>query len=678
MKSSGIIGKAIACSMILVVVMSSAIGFVLYLGGTVATSSDILPGLGSFAIPAMLFFIAPIAAVSIAGRLIYLAPLGRIDLSAGGDTSSRLGEEIDKARKRLFRLPVFTFISHAVLFAPILAGFSLLYESLPGAAEWKPVAYAVLGLAASVLHSSVQINLDFRLLTPLFRAFEGYDPDRNVKKVRFGIRFNLNLVFTAAFAFCMLFSLNVVLELRHAERFQASLVEATAQGRMTPSEAAAQSRAAELSAGSVPTGVDTGLVAAWAIIACMALACLFSVTAVIRRRVIAQRSLIENIIHGNDFSKKRAVVVEHDEIGMTSITLNTFIDRFTGILHTIFSSTEAVQNVSGSLDTSLSNASAAIEEMVTSIKQITGSTSTQMKMVKDIRAKLEEMLVGIDGTSFDVVELSNFVQETSGAMNQTTANIQTISHNTEKVNELANRLVDISKNGSFSVNETVSAIKEIEKASAQVGNIVEVISNIATQTNLLSLNASIEAAHAGDKGRGFAVVAGEIRKLAEQSNENIDLISKQIKNMTEKVKTGVELASAADTAFRKIDEDIKLTTQHIGQVTIALQEQNQGSHEIMSSLEEMVNKTVEVKEIAEDLKRMSEEIHQFMDDLYNISTSITEATGEQDKGNREILTLITTVKDASQKNLSVVDDLHTIVNEYKDRQNEEKKLAAAG
>ncbi|MBN2352876.1 MAG: hypothetical protein JXD23_09945 [Spirochaetales bacterium] len=447
---------------------------------------------------------------------------------------------------------------------------------------------------------------------------------------------------------------------------------------MTPSEAAAQSRAAELSAGSVPTGVDTGLVAAWAIIACMALACLFSVTAVIRRRVIAQRSLIENIIHGNDFSKKRAVVVEHDEIGMTSITLNTFIDRFTGILHTIFSSTEAVQNVSGSLDTSLSNASAAIEEMVTSIKQITGSTSTQMKMVKDIRAKLEEMLVGIDGTSFDVVELSNFVQETSGAMNQTTANIQTISHNTEKVNELANRLVDISKNGSFSVNETVSAIKEIEKASAQVGNIVEVISNIATQTNLLSLNASIEAAHAGDKGRGFAVVAGEIRKLAEQSNENIDLISKQIKNMTEKVKTGVELASAADTAFRKIDEDIKLTTQHIGQVTIALQEQNQGSHEIMSSLEEMVNKTVEVKEIAEDLKRMSEEIHQFMDDLYNISTSITEATGEQDKGNREILTLITTVKDASQKNLSVVDDLHTIVNEYKDRQNEEKKLAAAG
>jgi methyl-accepting chemotaxis protein len=666
MKSAGIIAKSMFSSLALLLIMSSTLGLLLYLAGTIAAPADTPLAPGSYAALAVTLLVLPLAAPSALARLLYLSPLSRLDLSRARDPSTRpsTGEDIKRARKRLFRLPAFTFTWHAVLFAPVLAVFSTLCGFLPGPVDGKPVVYAFLGLAASVLYSSAQTSLDFRLFAPLFRTLEGYAPDEKAKKVRFGIRFNLNLVFIAALAFCLLFAFNVALELTRAERYQASLVEATAQGRMTPTEAAALSRARPDGGETRPAGPDPSLVAAGILLAGLALACLFPVTADLRRRAIDQRSLLENILLGNDFTQKRVAVVQRDEIGITSVTLNTFIDRFAGILHTIFSSTEAVQTVSGSLDMSLNNASAAIEEMVTAIKQITANADRQMSMVKDTSGKLEEMLIGIDGTSLDVVELSNFVTETSSAMHETTTSMETISKNTEQVNRLANRLVEISQNGSVSVNETVNAIREIEKASAQVSSIVDIISGIAEQTNLLSLNASIEAAHAGDKGKGFAVVADEIRKLAEQSNENIALIAKQVDNMNLKVKAGVGLTTSADEAFRKIHEDIKLTTQHINQVTGALQEQSQGTREIMTALEEMVKKTVEVKEIAEDLKRMSEEIHKFMEELYNISTSINEATGEQDKGNKEILTLITTVKDASQKNLSVVDSLQTVIREY--------------
>jgi methyl-accepting chemotaxis protein len=647
MKTPGFIRKVISIHVIMLVFETVMVALLLFLGTLLVPATVPVPSLLPYLLQSLFVFILPVSSLSAAATLLYLAPLARVTLpdklgEAAGASPDAL---IRKAATRLTHLPAFTFLLHAPLFAAAVPVAVLLTGLRPGFTLPELLLVAGLGLSASMLYCVLQTDIDHGVLTPIYRAIDLLPVRRKPKKAQYGVRLTLNLLFASALALVLFFLLYTVTAFpRTAEE-----VSTTLSGR------------------NVFLSDPGPLVGAIAVILVMIFLSVLRVTGGLRNRIVKNRSFLENLLCGQDFFRHRITISRFDDLGLLEHTTNRFIDRFKVILEGIFSNADLVQAVSGTLDNSLNNASAAIEEMVATIRQITASTSTQIKVVKTTRTKLEEMLIGINGTSEDVVELSSFVQETSSAMHETTASIQTISKNTEQVNALAGRLVEISNSGSVSVEETKAAMKEIEKASVQVGNIVDIISSIASQTNLLSLNASIEAAHAGTAGRGFAVVAGEIRKLADQSNQHIALISQQMANMREKVRSGVALSTSAGKAFDKIHEDILLTDQHIGQVTIALQEQNQGVHEIMNALEEMVNKTVEVKEIAEDLKRMSGEIHNFMDELYTISTTINDATGEQNKGNTEILSLITTVKNASLKNLSVVESLQSIVNDFQKR-----------
>jgi len=378
-----------------------------------------------------------------------------------------------------------------------------------------------------------------------------------------------------------------------------------------------------------------------------------------------QQSTIDSILSGKENFTKRINIYQFDEFGKLSSTINKFIDKFKEILEAVFKNTNSVQTVSGTLDKSLINASTAIEEMISSNKQITENSNMQKKIVEDIRGKVEEMLVGIGVIFEDINQLSVFVQETSSSMQETTASIQSVSSNTEKVSELSNKLVLISKEGSLSANNTIEAINEIKNASKSVMEIVDIITNISSQTNLLAMNAAIEAAHAGEKGKGFAVVADEIRNLAESSKDNASQILQHIKNMSAKVDKGVSLTLESGEAFKKIDEDINLTTHLIKEVSNSLQEQTLGTKDILSAIDSMVGSTSEIKDISDDLKKMSEDIHKYMEDLYNVSVFINNATDEQSKGSNEILSMITTVKDASVKNVSMIGHLYSVVNDFK-------------
>jgi len=600
---------------------TSGIAVLFFLNYGAATNGAENPGFMGFMIRFWLYIALPLTILLCLVKAAFLSPLRRLkNASKQSDVSPGDAEAI---LKRLFALPSFTAIVHAVLFSTVLLASALAAGYVPRLASPETPFFLLLGLTASGILSLALSSLDTGILAPVFRILPPLPSRRGRKRGAWGFQKRIFLSTVMGFAFCILFLIG------------------SDGGRSVSSSA-----------------VTFALLLA---LACMTILPLGSE---LRGRLLNHRSLIENLMHGKDYANKNVCVMHQDELAAFSLTLNAFLAKFNEILTTIFNSADSVNQVSGSLDSSLSNASAAIEQMVSAITQITAHADTQTGVVKTIRNKIEEMLVGIDGTSIDVNDLTSFVEETSSAMHQTTASIQTISKNTEQVNGLAQRLVAISGEGAVSVNQTISAIQEIAEASKNVRNIVDVISNISSQTNLLSLNAAIEAAHAGERGRGFAVVASEIRKLAEQSKEQIALIVQNIGDMSEKVSVGVQLSETAGKAFDRIHSDIELTTDHISQVSEALLEQNQGASEIMQALESMVNRTMEVKEIAEDLKKRSQEIHEFMEKLYEISRFINTATGEQDRGNKEILSLISTVRDASDKNLTVVHNLSALITEY--------------
>ncbi len=378
----------------------------------------------------------------------------------------------------------------------------------------------------------------------------------------------------------------------------------------------------------------------------------------------SQQSTIKDILAGKESLSKRISIIQFDEVGGLSDVINTLMDKLRDILVHIKESSLTVSSSSDTLDEKLHSTSAAVEEFVAAIVQISKNIANQMSIVETTKEKLEAMLKGIDTITVNIESQVSFVEETSSAMHEMAGNISSVNDSTTKANELAKSLLQVSKSGNLSVNDTMGAIKKIEEASTQVLQIVEVLTGISSQTNLLAMNAAIEAAHAGTYGKGFAVIAEEIRKLSENSSSQSKEIIRHIMDMVERVKKGVELSEQAGEAFEKIDRDIETTTTLINQISYAMNEQSAGTSEILASVGSVVSTSTEVKNIALGLKTQSQTIRDRMQELYEVSSQIENATKEQDKGNKDIITLISKVKEVSTQNITVVKSLRSIVADF--------------
>ena len=205
-------------------------------------------------------------------------------------------------------------------------------------------------------------------------------------------------------------------------------------------------------------------------------------------------------------------------------------------------------------------------------------------------------------------EQASSLEETSSALEQMAAMTRTNSENAKQANDLSSQARDAARNGNETMHQLNEAMTAINDSSGQIGKIIKVIEEIAFQTNLLALNAAVEAARAGEHGKGFAVVADEVRNLAQRAAQAARETTGLIENSTSKAKEGTEVASEVGKALSAIVNDVTKVTDLIDGITKASEEQAQGVDQVNTAVSQMDRVTQQNASGAEESASAAEEL----------------------------------------------------------------------
>lgn len=243
--------------------------------------------------------------------------------------------------------------------------------------------------------------------------------------------------------------------------------------------------------------------------------------------------------------------------------------------------------------------------------------------------------------------------------------IKTVNAGIEQNMQILDELNKATASGKTVVVESVSLSKAVDESSAILLETSSVIQNIAAQTNLLAMNAAIEAAHAGETGKGFAVVAGEIRKLAEESSNHGKNITKILKELKAKIEHVTASAESTEEQFDAIFGLVEKTKSQEQIIMRAMQEQKNGSMHIVQAMDKIGDMTHEVQAVSQEMLHGSMAISTEMKQLAALSDTIVCGMNEMATGAMQTNTAVQDVNTITQKNTESIDELTAEMEKFK-------------
>lgn len=375
--------------------------------------------------------------------------------------------------------------------------------------------------------------------------------------------------------------------------------------------------------------------------------------------------VLKNIAQGDGDLTVRIPLIGNDEITDLSMYFNQTIEKIGGAIKTVGMNTKTMSNIGSDLVENMRHTASTVHQISSNIDDVKTQTITQSSSVTETAATMEAIIRTIKQLNTSIEAQAASVAQSSSSIEEMVANIASINQTIEKADDFVKQLGLATDDGKNTLINSNAVTQKIAEESGSLMEASNVIQHIASQTNLLAMNAAIEAAHAGEAGKGFAVVADEIRKLAEESSVQGKNITVTLKNLGSEIEILAESSKTVEEKFNAIFSLSEQVEKMSASLMEAMREQENGSREVLNAMRNINSVTSEVKDGSAEMLRGGEQVADEMRKLDDLTRVISDNMNQMADGAVQINMSVEDVNMITQKNKQSIENLSAEIGKFK-------------